>query len=583
MTDEEEDKRRVMTPPSEWGDGGDANEQLLDGDSGWLSNDDLSPAPASPAQEADASPTDSGLEESDPSKTPHDTLGGADHDGSDPMDEADTNPPSEPSSSWPDDLDLSLDDDLTISDVAYKSIMTPGMGDFDATNASGNISASSDRPAASTITSTQESIDEDGWITAENANDIVGLPEDTAFDPATNPDASNHWPHSDPEGSEDILTDHQSTVEEARPKLPLWSIAAIAAALVLLIIGSWGAISERSKLTARVSELQIALSNKSRQGDMTRAQEQTLERDNKSLRLQLSSLRDQYGALADEIAMLQEAMITSVSQPQTAPEPIEPEQMAAIEGVTSDLTVIASDSSSDIATFDSVDVAEESIPEPIPESTPQAIANKPAINGAVTGNWFVNVAAYSKQSMAEEWVATLASSGYPASISETQANGTTLYRVRVGQLPSRTVAADLRAQLEKSYGIGPLWVGKEKLGEPSASQQTDPAPTAPLPTPAEASGRVTDTVAPDINLTTTTSKGGWFIYVDTYSEGSAADALAEQINAAGFDAKVAVEYRSGELFYRLQVVGIANESQGKSAMATLSALPSMPRLQLRQY
>ena len=111
MTDEEEDKRRVMTPPSEWGDGGDANEQLLDGDSGWLSNDDLSPAPASPAQEADASPTDSGLEETDPSKTPHDTLGGADHDGSDPMDEADTNPPSEPSSSWPDDLDLSLDDE----------------------------------------------------------------------------------------------------------------------------------------------------------------------------------------------------------------------------------------------------------------------------------------------------------------------------------------------------------------------------------------------------------------------------------------------------------------------------------------
>ena len=71
--------------------------------------------------------------------------------------------------------------------------------------------------------------------------------------------------------------------------------------------------------------------------------------------------------------------------------------------------------------------------------------------------------------------------------------------------------------------------------------------------------------------------------MDTYAQGLEADKKAQQIEDAGYAAKVAVEYRSNELFYRVQIVGVESREQGESIIETLAAAGDMPNLQLRQY
>ena len=66
-------------------------------------------------------------------------------------------------------------------------------------------------------------------------------------------------------------------------------------------------------------------------------------------------------------------------------------------------------------------------------------------------------------------------------------------------------------------------------------------------------------------------RNNWFVFVDTYDSGQRADEVISALNDQGLDAKVAVESRSGELFYRVQVVGIESESAGNIIVSQLKA------------
>ena len=79
------------------------------------------------------------------------------------------------------------------------------------------------------------------------------------------------------------------------------------------------------------------------------------------------------------------------------------------------------------------------------------------------------------------------------------------------------------------------------------------------------------------------SSRGWFLYVDTYSDSGSAKDIAREIEQSGYNTKIAVEYREGNLFYRVQVVGIESREEGEKAIEALTNLGNMPRLQLRQY
>jgi len=368
---------------------------------------------------------------------------------------------------------------------------------------------------------------------------------------ATPPDSNNaeEDPYSeatvDSQSAEAILVDHQAAAQQPKAKLPVWMTVAMGAALVLLVVGGWGAISERSKLTNTVAQLENALAAKSRQGDMTAEEEQILQSDNQSLRLQLESLREQYGAVAREIELLQRSVNAQIEQP--TPE----------------------------------------------ESTAEGTSAAPAPSSNGDGNWFVNVAAYSKQAMAEKWASKISSDASKVVVSAVEVNGKALFRLRIVGIASRQDATRLAGELEKTYGIGPLWVGTEELR--ATFTEKTAAQTSPAFLEEGVDDRVDDSEnsqvdkaisnTPDTQVVAPSSKSGegWFIYVDTYPTGGAADARARTINNAGFNAKVSVEYRSGELFYRVHVVGITSQAEGERIAEELSSLGDMPNLQLRKY
>lgn len=370
----------------------------------------------------------------------------------------------------------------------------------------------------------------------------------------------------------DILTDHHLARSSTPAKRPLWPVITAGCALILVVIGGWGAITERSSLTARIAELESAAAKMPQRGDLSSSEEQSLRDENQRLANQLEDLRDQLSAMARELSELETALSSdlAVSQPVDK--------------------VAATTLSNEVANTSS--------------NQDQAVGDTPSDEGntsdeANIGGWFVNVAAYSQASAAQSWVDKLTASLNENVVSaKVVVNEKTLYRVRIVGLANRTAAQALASRLESSYNIGPLWVGKaetstngssseESSSEESSLNQTRPKQPSSAETTAAQEQPTSDspnaTASQPVELRNYSNKGGWFIYIDTYSQGPDADAKARDIQSAGYDAKVAVEYRSGELFYRVQVVGINSREEGEAIARALSALGDMPNLQLRQY
>ena len=353
----------------------------------------------------------------------------------------------------------------------------------------------------------------------------------------------------------DILTDHHLARSSTPGKRSLWPVLTAACALILVVIGGWGAITERSSLTARIAELESAAIKTPQRGDLSGSEEQSLREENQRLSKQLDELRDQLSNMAEEPAELETALSSKLA--------------------TSQLPEF-------VATMSSNEVANTST------NQDQTVGDK-ASDEANIGGWFVNVAAYSQASAAQSWVDKLtASLDENVVSSKVVVNDKTLYRVRVVDLADRAAAQALARQLENNYDIGPLWVGKtETSATRSNSEKTNLKQDRPLQTnptkDASTSANTDQPASKPVALRNFANKGGWFIYIDTYSQGTDADAKALEIQSAGYDAKVAVEYRSGELFYRVQVVGINSREEGETIAQALSALGDMPNLQLRKY
>ena len=364
----------------------------------------------------------------------------------------------------------------------------------------------------------------------------------------------------------DLLTDHHIVGTTTSGKLPLWPTVAGIAAVVLLIIGGWGAISERSTLQNRIVELEEEQASPQSLGSLDAGGEAVLEAENQALELQLATLQGDYSAANDTIESLQvelenaEKMAAQASRIATEPKPeaLPEPQIAARPEIRS----TAAQPNANTASVNKADTARAS------DSSSQ-------------GLWFANVAAYSRRGTAENWAQKLQLEGYNAITQSVEIDGRTLYRVRAVGFDTKAAAKSAAAELEATYNLGALWIGKTSA--PPASNLT---PTVQYETPSSSTvPTVTNKMAvsaPSANQVDQ-SGGGWFIYVDTYAQGTDADSKAQQIEDAGYAAKVAVEYRSGELLYRVQIVGINTRTQGEEIIQALAAGGDMPNLQLRQY
>lgn len=95
----------------------------------------------------------------------------------------------------------------------------------------------------------------------------------------------------------------------------------------------------------------------------------------------------------------------------------------------------------------------EPSPEPVPE--PTAPDQAPPSSGveAPGGDWFVQVGSFGNQDNALGLKERLEDHEYPALISEYQADGTTLHRVRVGGFDSRETAESVLEALQERMGL----------------------------------------------------------------------------------------------------------------------------------
>ncbi len=580
----DDEKRRIMTPPPEWG--GDDKSHETD----WLND-----APQASSVEAEDGPS-SALDNE------------VDWLGADAADEAPQNTSEEPSTSSK--AVFTLPDDDT-SDSGWLG-NTDGT-EPDTTAADTTVPESNNTPESP---SAPWAADSNQAATGEESDTPTITASETSGDDAVVPPAAEPSPAElaeeavrvrrvaskgrdvDPQAvaAESLLTDHQAVAQQSR-RFPVWPIVTVTAAAILLIVGGWGAVQERNALQQEIAQLKRQLSQKRNEGDLTGSQEAALLAENESMKAQLATLRDEYAQLANEIGALQDRLMGTV-------------------GTNDDEQGMATaNSESENAEGSTVALAPE--PPVATEQSKEPAMTEPDINQAeptdsveqssaavMDTTWFVNVASHSSRELAATWRDRIAERYDGVRIQEAEVNGRTLFRVRVLGFKSKAAANNARQDLEQAFGIGPLWVGsmstdtddsseaKLAVNEESPEQEQDVAPVVTAVSTTDSKTRTAQlTKSPVIQSETQQplelrpmdENGGWFIYVDTFSQPSAADDRAKQIMKSGYDAKVAVEYRAGEMFYRVQVVGIKSRMQGEKVVAELATLGDMPNLQLRQY
>ena len=182
------------------------------------------------------------------------------------------------------------------------------------------------------------------------------------------------------------------------------------------------------------------------------------------------------------------------------------------------------------------------------------------------GPWFVNLESHTSRATANDRAAALRDTLRPLNISVASArvNGRDYYRVRAAGFASKALAGQASEWMSAQTNAGPYWLGKAEESPSSASRATNSkaqtiASTAAAPTAAKR----------PVRLKQLPMRNNWFVFVDTYDKGERADSVINELVEQGLEAKVAVESRSGELFYRVQVVGIESEAKGNAIVAQL--------------
>lgn len=178
------------------------------------------------------------------------------------------------------------------------------------------------------------------------------------------------------------------------------------------------------------------------------------------------------------------------------------------------------------------------------------------------GPWFVNLASLTSRATANDRAAALRDILRPLNISVASArvNGRGYYRIRAAGFASKALAGQASEWISAQTKSGPYWLGKAEDLPGSASS----APSSKSPTIASTTAK-----KPPVRLKQLPIRDNWFVFVDTYDKGERADSVIKQLVEQGLEAKVAVESRSGELFYRVQVVGIESEAKGNAIVAQL--------------
>lgn len=320
-----------------------------------------------------------------------------------------------------------------------------------------------------------------------------------------------------------LPTDHTATAKSASgsTKMP-WALAVIGFVAAAAMTGLW--VDTQSSTSAEIADLKGTIRSLQRVENEKASEDTALAADNEALRSEIASLRAKTEALTDENELLKnreaERTAKAIAQRQEAAstQPVKPAS-------------------------------------PILEPPRQA-----------GGPWFVNLASHTSRATANERAAVLRDTLRPLNISVASArvNGRDYYRVRAAGFASKALAGQASEWISAQTKAGPYWLGKTEESSNSASSATN----------SKAQTIASTTAAPKaikqpVRLKQLPMQDNWFVFVDTYDKGERADSVINKLVEQGLEAKVAVESRSGELFFRVQVVGIESEAKGNAIVAQL--------------
>jgi hypothetical protein len=340
-----------------------------------------------------------------------------------------------------------------------------------------------------------------------------------------------------------ILTDHGEAQAGSAPnrgsKLP-WLVAVAGFVIAGGMGGLW--LDSQSTATMEIAELKDTIRALKRSENQASSQDSDLVADNAALQLQISELQQKNTELADENEALKDR------------EAERAQRAIAQSTREAPATAVATKASASTGTS--------------PSSVP------PNQSG---GLWFVNLESHKTQAVANERLALLRNKipSMNLSIASAEVKGQTYYRVRAAGFSSKLDASMASKWAAQALNAGPFWIGKDSEKKQSAMSEPKTSPKARVANNAP-SARVTAPVrAPlakqPVRLKSLPMRDNWFVFVDTYDSGQRADEVISTLNGQGLDAKVAVESRSGELFYRVQIVGIENETTGNTIVSQLRA------------
>ena len=361
----------------------------------------------------------------------------------------------------------------------------------------------------------EDDIDEStDWL--EDDDFEVPPASETTAEPAILETADNEAPSA----SEALLTDHSKT--ESQPSSgntkAAWAIAVIALITAVGMGGLW--VDTRSTADVEIAALKDTVRSLKRAENKKAEPDAQLASDYAALTTQNRNLQEQYNVLVRENESLKER------EAQRAADAIEKMQRSKA-----------------------------------PEKP--AAATAPPQSG---GRWFVNLESHTSRAVAADRADLLRQQLKPVNVSVAQAevSGQQYFRIRAAGFESKRDAAQASDWMSLQLSAGPYWIGKA----PADAQRSQATPT-PAPRVQDIKEPVTAKAKTPIRLQSLPMQENWFVFVDTYDQGSRANAVIAELNTQGLDAKVAVESRSGELFYRVQVVGIGSRADGESIVTQL--------------
>tara|TARA_B100000900_G_scaffold128953_1_gene109027 strand:+ start:284 stop:1549 length:1266 start_codon:yes stop_codon:yes gene_type:complete len=365
---------------------------------------------------------------------------------------------------------------------------------------------------------------EDDDFEVPPASEVDSDPDDVTADDVDDDEADDDEVYADDDsGSAALLTDHTATAKSASrsAKIP-WALAVIGFVAAAAMTGLW--VDTQSSNSAEIADLKDTIRSLQRVENEKASEDTALAADNEALRSEIASLKEQTEALTDENKLLKnreaERAAKAIAQRQEAA-PTQPVKPAS----------------------------------PILEPPRQA-----------GGPWFVNLESHTSRATANDRAAALRDTLRPLNISVASAkvNGRDYYRVRAAGFATKALAGQASEWMSAQTNAGPYWLGKAEESTSSASRATN----------SQAQTIASTTAAPPttkrpVRLKQLPMRDNWFVFVDTYDKGERADSVINELVEQGLEAKVAVESRSGELFYRVQVVGIESEARGNAIVAQL--------------